>query len=230
MLFVTDVDVDKEFVYRNMGYRDTTKINKRLIPEINKCINEAKAIIKPKVIFDEFSVSVNTDKQKITFDDTHFFTGEYVIKNINNCSSVIIAVSSLGKEFEGKIKECLDDNDTLKGLILDAVGSTALMNFNNKFWLYLVEMVKKRKLGLSRQISPGDNDFPIEQQSVVFELVDCKEIGVVLNESYVMNPLKSLSMIYGVKNDGKISRESHNCRECNLKTCMFRHEEKGEDI
>lgn len=224
MIYITDIDIDKESVYRYLGYKELSSVNQRVVLEVKKCLKEAETALKPAVVYDEIPIRYDEENQIIFLNGQQQLTGSYVLKNTAHCDSIIMAISTIGEKLEEKIKESLEEKDTLKGLLLDAIGSAALMELNNKFWLYLVKKVKERGLGLSNPVSPGDNDFPLEQQRVIFNLLDVSEIGVVLNETYVMKPLKSLSMIYGLRNDGSISRESHNCRECNLKDCMLRQE------
>jgi hypothetical protein len=80
-----------------------------------------------------------------------------------------------------------------------------------------------RDLHASASLSPGESEWSVAEQAVIFSLVDAREIGVTLNESMVMSPVKSLSMMIGV-GPGPLGVEgASNCDFCTIRErCSYR--------
>jgi hypothetical protein len=65
--------------------------------------------------------------------------------------------------------------------------------------------------------------WPVDQgQPQIFTLLDCEAIQVTLNESCMMTPNKSLSMVLGVGMD--VSAVGTSCDYCSLKgVCKYQN-------
>jgi hypothetical protein len=69
----------------------------------------------------------------------------------------------------------------------------------------------------SASLSPGESEWSVSEQSVIFGLLDTQPIGVVLTESLVMSPIKSLSLILGL-GPGPLGVEgASNCDFCTIR-------------
>jgi len=73
-------------------------------------------------------------------------------------------------------------------------------------------------------LSPGMIGWPVEEsQHQIFALLDASRVGVVLTESSVMIPVKSISMVLGLGHD--VSSDSRICDYCTMReTCRYRAE------
>ena len=222
MIVSLKVDIDKQMVFRYLGYKKTSKIPLKIEKSVEMALCDAAKYLEPKVVYDEVACEWDTGGRTLRFSRGFYLSGAYIYKHLKNCQSLIAAISTLGNDFDEKIIEIMQKEGAIKAMIYDAIGSAALMNSNRQFWLFLVEELKKRSCGITRQLCPGDNDWPLTEQRVIFKMLDANSIGVSLNDSYVMNPLKSLSMVYGINKDGQVDRQDHDCRECNLIGCIFR--------
>ena len=80
-----------------------------------------------------------------------------------------------------------------------------------------------RELHASASLSPGESEWSVAEQAVIFSLVDAREIGVTLTESLVMSPVKSLSLIMGI-GPGPLGVEgASNCDFCTIRErCSYR--------
>ena len=53
----------------------------------------------------------------------------------------------------------------------------------------------------TKRFSPGYSDLPLEIQRDIFRVLGCeKRIGLMLNESLLMSPSKSVTAIVGIRN------------------------------
>jgi hypothetical protein len=65
--------------------------------------------------------------------------------------------------------------------------------------------------------------MPLDSQSRLFEHLDAKGIGVRLNESGVMLPMKSISFWLRVTRDKKAAEDhGYKCQKCDMENCLYR--------
>ncbi len=121
------------------------------------------------------------------------FTSRVLRVNLDPLNRVFPYVATCGRELEA-IE--IPGDDLLKRYCLDAIKMSALRAAIN----YVSEYVQKKyAVGKLSRMNPGSlTDWPIGQQRPLFSLFGDvrKLIGVTLNSSYLMEPLKSTSGIY----------------------------------
>jgi len=77
-------------------------------------------------------------------------------------------------------------------------------------------------LGITPRISPGDGDWTLQEQRVVFALLPGDRIGVTLTEKCMMQPRKSLSFAIGIGEGFTIEKSMGRCRHCGMINCPYR--------
>lgn len=118
---------------------------------------------------------------------------------------VALGVVTIGPRLEEECARELGDGDLLRGLILDALGSSAVVQVFRAVESLIVADGLARGLWPSRRYSPGYRDWPLEDQRFLFSKVDASEIGVRLNESCMMIPRKSNSFRINLYADRKLT-------------------------
>ena len=77
---------------------------------------------------------------------------------------------------------------------------------------------------LKWRFSPGYGDWSLEEQKILFPVLDCAHtIGLTLTESCMMAPVKSVTAVMAITEDA--IRENHKCQYCNKTDCEFRQKE-----
>ena len=62
----------------------------------------------------------------------------------------------------------------------------------------------------------------IENQEFIFKNLDASKIGVVLNQSFVMIPKKSVSFVMGMGHDIEQAKDLFSCAGCKRLDCPYR--------
>ena len=77
---------------------------------------------------------------------------------------------------------------------------------------------------LKWRFSPGYGDWALEEQAVLFPVLDCAHtIGLTLTESCMMAPVKSVTAVIAIEDVcEKKDPEENKCRRCNKADCEFR--------
>ena len=215
------VEIDKALVLKYLGYKDKTP-PADITDEVGECVDESYKFIKSKICFDRFQFKL---KDGILLPDGSVITEEYVVKNLKDADFIVMAVLTLGNDIDDKISELFVRNDYMKAMIYDVIGNVALEYMGKRFWQDLAKEAKDSKAGITQSLSPGTGGWKdIKDQRIIFNNLGTSSIGVQLTDTFMMKPVKSLSMVYGIGKRVKTSLVDHDCAECPLVDCPYRRE------
>ncbi len=108
-----------------------------------------------------------------------------------------------------------DQENMIESYFLDEWCSTMIATAG--IWLYrdIVDNMSAKDLHVTGSWFPGQHEFPLENQRVIFDLLKPHEIGVALTDSYMMKPVKSLSGMMGLTKQEDL-RDLIACQYCDL--------------
>ena len=136
---------------------------------------------------------------------------------------VALALCTIGGSLERQVSTYRREGDELRAILLDGIGTTAVGELAEKAHELINEVASERGWQASAPISPGNLDWPVEEQRLFFDLLPGKEIGVQLNESYLMVPLKSVSWAVALGRNLHPAAQAPPCDYCSLaKKCRYR--------
>ena len=79
---------------------------------------------------------------------------------------------------------------------------------------------------LKWRFSPGYGDWTLEEQKILFSVLDCAHtIGLTLTESCMMAPVKSVTAVIAITEEDVCSYSTNKCLRCNKIDCEFRRKE-----
>ena len=110
-----------------------------------------------------------------------------------HAQKVALCICTIGQKLEKEVQSLTQKNELLRALILDALGSEAAEEVAIQSDKILAEKAREMNLWPSKRFSPGYGKWDITQQRFIFGILQGKKIGVVLNESCMMIPRKSIS-------------------------------------
>jgi hypothetical protein len=142
------------------------------------------------------------------------FRSRVMKKNLDGVGRVFPHVITIGKQLEHQVRE---REDLLEKYYLDGIGNLALMEARKEFENHLCS---RFSLDGVSYMSPGSlEDWPIEDQGPLFALLGDVEgaVGVKLNDTFLMDPTKSVSGIYFPS-----SVNFMNCKLCPRENCVGR--------
>ncbi|MHA1683192.1 MAG: hypothetical protein ACTSUE_19800 [Promethearchaeota archaeon] len=195
---------------------------------------ELVALAKPAVAWRVFGVEgFAGDSAILSVKGRVRFGGGPFRDVVEGATEIVIAVCTIGPAVEMKVGEYLESGETFHGFLLDSMASWAVGNVRDQFldWIHK-EYHSKKCFHTSIHLSPGESTvepaWSINDQLTLFELLDGEtgKIGVILEESLLMRPVKSLSLAFGA-GPGSLGDESRDpCHLCTLKeTCNFNTQE-----
>lgn len=193
------------------------------IKKANKLSNIIEKSIKPRsffVVSDLIKDGENFLVEKLDLT----LSGSLAHQLLNESEKIIVIAASLGLVFDQKLHQISAQN-MADGLLFDALGSALVESALDD----LEEELSKRLAPyyLTDRFSAGYGDLPLELQKEMGEKLDLyHKLGVVVEDSCMMNPTKSVTAFIGLSKKRQPAK-IRGCSCCSLQgKCSYRTEGK----
>lgn len=190
---------------------------------ILRLYTEAKEIAKPKVIYREAYVE-GVEDADVDIDGFHF-RSKVLAMNLKAVHRVFAYVATCGTEVD---EWSHLEKDYIISVWLDMLKRIFLHDATNFLWKHIMDAYQIEKLSVCNPGSGNVQNWPIEQQTILFDLIgDVQDkIGVTLSKtSYLMSPTKSSSGLFFPSDTQFV-----NCALCNRDHCSGRRAEFDEEL
>ena len=135
-----------------------------------------------------------------------------------------VYLATLGGALDMACREMAQRHQFYQSMLLDAVGTAMLDAVGAKMEILVQTDARRRGLFAGCRMGPGLNGMALENQALLFNLLDGAAMGVHLNDSYVMQPVKTISAV--VPFDTVEKKEglgwADKCSRCGMENCQFR--------
>ena len=189
-------DSDRSEVLRYLGYRgnEITSVVEEKLETAFKICNK---IINVRSVWKLYSI--RESKEGITLEgaDCVLF-GESLKKLLSGLSEAILFCVTIGVDFDREVEKQMIKDPSL-GVCLNACGIAAVEKACDALQKEVEEKTGKKT---TTRFSPGYGDLPLDSQKDFIRLLNTEKIaGVRLNENNLMNPLKSVTAIAGLREE-----------------------------
>ena len=192
-----EIPYDK--VLSRLGYLSgKTKLDPKLEDSLKEQIEFAKKLVVVRYVladsFIEFSEPDKTFLQpdlKLVSKDIHDL--------LRGCARAAGFAVTIGDALEKKRDLCIEEKNTSKALMLDAIGSVSVEEAADLIDQEIEAGAAKEDLAPTRRFSPGYGDWDVSGQKNFLKWLGADRIGIKLSERSVMAPEKSVSAIIGLK-------------------------------
>lgn len=213
------IKLDKFEVLRYLGYKDQI-IDNEMDNLINRVIKDVEKT-SYKYIYKKFDI---VKKNNIRVLSTNIeFKGVSINNILKYSDEIIIFAATLGQEVDKQINKLKYKNLT-EMLILDACASEMIEKILDK----LEEEIKIDGFHLAPRYSPGYGDLSLDYQKDILKILDAtKKIGLMVSESSILLPKKSVTGIIGIQNTNR-KVDYRPCDDCLARlSCDFTKCTKG---
>jgi hypothetical protein len=204
-LFGYSADTVPEPVLETIGFILNELPNKVRLQSGYKIFNPQKV----KLIGDNF-----------TIDSKAFNCGKIIYSSLKDSETIAFIISSIGEEIENWSKYFMDNNEILKGYIIDKVASELVEQLADKTESLLEKELGKIELKATNRYSPGYCGWSVADQQNLFALIPEKFCGVSVNDNSMMIPIKSVSAVIGIGKN--VERKNYDCSVCDEEFCYKR--------
>jgi hypothetical protein len=186
---------------------------------------ELAELARPAAAWAMFPVK-GISHDKLVLENGVKIGGGPVTKVVCGAAELVAGVCTIGPGMEQRAKECLAGGESFHGIVLDLLASWAAGAVREQLVLQLqLDHYKARGWHASIHLGPGESAFPITEQRVIFDLLkdEVAHIGVRLEPSMLMVPIKSVSFIIGAGPNPLGQESGSQCEYCDKKdTCTHR--------
>ncbi len=185
-----NIPINKREVMRYLGYKKPCDKNE--IEELyEECLKEYFSVARYKCVFTTSDICVCDGKVKFEFCSLE---SDALCKNLCECKKAYVFAATVGVGVDRLITR-YSAISPVKAMIIDCIASTGI-----EAWCDKVNDLIKERCETKPRFSPGYGGVPLCCQEQVLEYLDAaRKIGITLNSSYMMIPIKSVSAFIGMK-------------------------------
>jgi hypothetical protein len=207
-------------VLERMGMASPADLSARTGALVESATGEFERLAEPRAIVD----AVSAEEFAVIYAGEGLNSHETPLAHVwPRADSLALFAATLGEPVSARIAELFAADDMARGFVLDAVASVSADLLTDR----LAGRYRERVSGGGTAVlgySPGYCGWHISAQRRLFDRLGPDEIGISLNDSYLMQPLKSVSGVL-VAGAGPIHRfrpEFSFCGVCATRQCLPR--------
>ncbi|UCE23926.1 MAG: hypothetical protein JSU74_11585 [Candidatus Zixiibacteriota bacterium] len=227
---IADIPVEKinpsiEKVLKGQGIPDQVKANKRTIDLARKALSSFMVLARPSAV----TMEITGDQFKPIYAGEGLNADDTPLDDIiERADSFALFAVTIGETICAEIGRLFESGDYAQGAMLDSTASEGTELLANQVEQSHREyLLKKNRLASSHstcQFSPGYCGWHVSAQKKLFQTLRPEEIGISLNDSFLMEPLKSISgaIIVGEREIFVFEDDFEFCVECRTRSCRDR--------
>lgn len=193
------IDIPRPQIYKRLGFRkDMTRLSDIRKEEIETYIDDACSLIRLQGAGRRLKIHDIRDA-KIHLPGDLVLSSRNLADFLAGSTEIVLMGGTAGSEIMEAIREDAAGDRMTRGIVLDAAASEivdhALDWMMDYFSRYLL---REGKTLMKKRFSAGYGDLLLENQRIMYELLEMERIGVELTESCILVPEKSVTAVTGV--------------------------------
>ncbi|MDR3577621.1 MAG: hypothetical protein P4L50_27465 [Anaerolineaceae bacterium] len=207
---------EKEIISHMSASLEKMMVRPALRADWEAALADVRRLIQPAAIWDTFPIR-EFKHERIVLENGAKITGGPVAKVLGGATQFIAAVCTVGADISSKVTSMQQDGQRMRGMFLDTLGTYAVGMLRMQVFSQLEFAAKEQGLHVSTSLSPGESEWPISEQAILFSILDPQQIGVRLTQTMLMVPVKSISLIMGTGLDPIGSEGGSHCDFCTIR-------------
>ncbi len=216
----SECTVSEKHIIELLGY-DVDNAPEPVLETIGFILNELPNKVKLQSGYKIFKpIDVIISRDNFSIENRNFNCGKIIYSSLKNSETIAFLISSIGQEVENWSKYFMDNNEILKGYLIDKVASELVEQLADR-----TESLLEKELGIidlkaTNRYSPGYCGWSVADQQNLFSLIPEKFCGVSLNDNSMMIPIKSVSAVIGLGKN--VEKKDYECSICEIDFCYKR--------
>ncbi len=212
-----DLSISKEKIAKKIHLNaNETDSNGFFNDLFDSVFSEISSLCKPAFLYRRFPVEYLSGSE-ILINGVILNTGKTITKLASGGEAAFVFVTTTGWEFENYLRSL--KGESLREYFADAIGSEIPEEIIKYFKEFTIKNTIPPEFNLSLPFSPGYCGWNVAEQKKIFSLLPENPCDVILNESSLMTPIKSISGFIVAGNNN--FPEEYLCKNCNNPNCIF---------
>ncbi len=212
--------VEPERVARLVGVRADRAVHRRWLEMIDRARATLPRLMRPRAVFRIDAVRTLSPHKLVLASGT-VYAGA-IGRFLARAEFVATFVVTIGSAVERLSRRWLREGQVRAGVVADAVASEAVELTAERCQERIRAWAHERGFEITPRYSPGYCGMRVDQQIPLFASLPARRIGVRLQPSFLMTPIKSVSGLIGIGRIDAVRPDDYPCRHCDQPDCMQR--------
>ncbi len=215
--------IEKDELAKLFGSDEFSSVSRSTCTKIGKLETIFEKLIDPSLHHQTMEID-SIKKGTVHLEEGPEFKSPKLSRTLKDCKEIVCYIATLGDGIEYEINQLMNQKRLAEAYILDAMASVATDNMVTTFRERMKDEYQNQGKQVTLCFSPGYCDWPITDQKKLFGMFDTDKIDVELTDSCFMQPRKSISGLFGIKqcNSHHPSPSYNPCIDCSKKDCSAR--------
>ncbi len=221
----SNLDIDRDAVFRGQGMTEKTRITRTVETLFERALSIYREAADCAALIAEVTIA--------QFMEIYGGEGENDVPSVveliaPKARALMLFALTSGSKITEEIKRLFDEKDVALGYMLDVVASEGTEAAAEELTRRCVaDLRREGKFADGDAVlrySPGYCGWHVSGQKKLLEFLQASQIGIKLNESFLMSPEKSISGVI-ISGEKKIHFFKNNfsfCNACTHKSCRAR--------
>ena len=210
---------DEAEVLRYLGYPAGGTPEAHVVARIRRALDSLPPQLCARAMYRIYPV-VGASRHRLELAGGTVFTGR-IGEFLGEVEKVAVFLASAGPEIVAAAEAAMQARDFLGGLVFHAIGAALAETMLERTVEHLRARLEPGE-AITLPYSPGYCGIPLEEQRILFGLLDASRIGVELLPTLIMRPLKTISGLIGIGPAERVRAYGNPCELCPLADCRMR--------
>ena len=194
---------------------------------VDVAYEKLKSELQPRYTVKRFGCSVDGKGERnvpslVKLDNGTVFHSKALARYVGDAKELFLFGATLGSRVDIALRRMALTSVAEAGAG-QAVAAALIETYCDDCCAELEKQLPKGKQ-LKWRFSPGYGDWPLEEQTILFPVLDCAHtIGLTLTESCMMAPIKSVTAVMAITETA--AQANSKCLYCSKTDCEFRQKE-----
>jgi len=222
VLYKVTFELDVQDILRRQEINKSSRIQPTLKNVTLELIKNKDVWLEPTLAYNIFSIA-EVQPAYIILQNGQMLHLSPATEILKQASEIAIVICTIGPLLEKAVDEYFKSGQSMKGFLLDGLGSAAVDSLAQKACDLINSDAVSGGLSSSSPYSPGMLGWSIDNLPALFRLVPADQISMSLTSSGMISPRKSIAMVIGIGKDMKQRKPEEMCLLCNLRdSCRHR--------
>lgn len=215
------VTVTKDDILERIEYPPDRRPSDGALANIDECMGRYQDLLSARGVYIIRKIEGNDDRN-VRLEGGTCFDAWNLSLAFRGCKNAAVFIVTIGDAIEQEASLLMNQGRSAQGFILDVIGSCAAESAADSLQAEIEKIAGNHKLATTLRYSPGYCGWDIVEQKILFKAVDASRIGVLLTDSCLMLPRKSISGIIGMGKPKVLAETPCPCEQCDDKNCKVR--------
>jgi hypothetical protein len=198
-LYNISVELPLQRIYTRLGFRKrTTSLTEAEADRIRHILDTGMLSVHLSGVYVRKSIK-RCSADQIVLDGGTVWESQKLAALLSDAREVYILGATAGQEIITARDQYLEQGKTLNAVLIDALASEMVESAMQWLHDHVGKLLRKElKTVTKRRYSPGYGDFSLHHQREIVSLLQFEQLGVTLNQHYLLIPEKSVTAVVGI--------------------------------